>query len=303
LTSLGQNSFSNLTSIVTCSHDAGGAEVLSSFIKAKQIKSKFILTGPAVEIYKRKLDIPTSEMINTVPPNTDLVLASTGWSTDNEFNIIKLAKDRNIPVIAVLDHWFGYIERFRRLGKTTSPDKILVFDGLAEGIAQKLFPETQIITDRNYYVNDCILEHNRMINESSSWKETYDFLFLCEPRNLFDLKAHHEKYSDYDSLKYFFDVLKKLKMKKKRILLRLHPSEDSDKYSDVIPKDFSNVQIEKSGNLPLAIALSRYVVGCNTMAMVIALEIGKNVFSVVPPPFKTSLPFDKILPISELSYF
>ena len=259
-----------------------------------------MLSGPAVDIYRRKLGITNYSSMDDLPQNTDLLLVSTGWSTDNEYNMMKIAKNRQIPIIAVLDHWFGYKERFTRFGETNYPNQILVFDNLAAITAKTVFPETQILIDTNYYIKDSIDKFNEINSDKTISHKIYDFLFLCEPRSLADLRPHHEKYSDFDSLVYFFDVLKSFGLEKKKILLRPHPSEESDKYLGKIPREFEQVRIDRSGDLPLAIALSSCVVGCNTMGMVVALEAGRNVFSVVPPPFETKLPFPNILPISKL---
>ena len=68
------------------------------------------------------------------------------------------------------------------------------------------------------------------------------------------------------------------------ILIRLHPSEEIDKYIDSIPSDFTSVRFSKGRTLDYDIGTSNYVVGCYTTALRIAYISGRPVFSALRRP-------------------
>ena len=277
--------------IVVCSNDAGGAEVLSSFIAANGISAKFLLCGPAIEIFQRKLEV-SDRLLTELPPEYDLLLASTGWSTDFEFNNMFEATNSGAQVIAALDHWFAYPERFERNGNVIGVTHLLVFDAEAKRKATSVFPNSKIYLEENFYLKDLVARHQSMATKDT--KIEYDFLFLCEPKSL-DLNPEKQNdYSDIDSLKYFLNFLFSRNLTNARVLVRPHPSEELDKYVPEIPADFINIIFDKKMGLDEAISISETVVGCNTMAMIVALEFGKNVYSVVPPPSRTKLSDSRI---------
>ena len=286
--------------IIACSNDAGGAEVLSSFIKNYEIKAKFLVGGPATIIYENKFSDFKNNRIIVFPSNADLLVSSTGWSSDLEFDTIAKAISYGTRVIAVLDHWSAYESRFERHQKKLKIDEIIVFDHKAKELAERQFPAAKIYLENNPYLTSIVIAYkkSKLIPELNISK--YDFLYLCEPRNIKLLKNSDKQYSDFESLEYFFKVLAELSLYTKNILLRPHPSEEIDKYRDYIPSEFLNVTIDRITDLPVALLQSSHVVGCNTMAMVAALACGKKVYSSVPPPYISDLDDEKIKPIIEL---
>ena len=174
--------------IVVCSNDAGGAEVLSSFIAANGIIAKFLLCGPAIEIFARKLEV-SDLLITELPPECDLLLASTGWSTDFEFNTMFEAANNGAQVIGALDHWFAYAERFERNGNVINVNHLLVFDVEAKKKAASIFSNSKIYLEENFYLKDLVARHQSMATKDT--KIEYDFLFLCEPKSL-DLNPEAE---------------------------------------------------------------------------------------------------------------
>ncbi|MBF0301103.1 MAG: hypothetical protein HQK51_20515, partial [Oligoflexia bacterium] len=92
----------NQQSILIVAHDAGGGEILSAWIKAKQQKDRlkiftFLLEGPAIKIFQKKissLTIISRESINKKYLSTfDLVLTATSWACDLEKVILLKSKD------------------------------------------------------------------------------------------------------------------------------------------------------------------------------------------------------------------
>ena len=111
--------------VAIVSHDAGGAEILSSFVKRYQVPYEASLKGPANEIFQRKIgplkEISEYQAIN----NCDWVLTGTGWSTSFEYDAIKIAKEKDKYVVSFIDHWVNFRERFNWHGPEILPNEIL----------------------------------------------------------------------------------------------------------------------------------------------------------------------------------
>ena len=105
-------------------------------------------------------------------------------------------------------------------------------------------------------------------------------------------------YNEHDALKYFLRNLYQIDKNIEEITLRPHPSEKINKYNWI--KKFDKVKIKFSKNKSLLedIFYSDIVVGCETMAMVIAFISKKRVVTSIPPNKKSkiniSLPYKKI---------
>tara|TARA_Y100000389_G_C17286197_1_gene425570 strand:+ start:383 stop:727 length:345 start_codon:yes stop_codon:yes gene_type:complete len=102
-------------SILVVSHDAGGAEILSCWIKHLKIKEKIIycLKGPAISIFKK--NIGSFENLNEKDINKikiKKIITGTSWDSDIEKKIILYGKKNKIFTCSFLDHWNNYLERF-----------------------------------------------------------------------------------------------------------------------------------------------------------------------------------------------
>ena len=78
------------------SHDAGGAELLSSWVNNNPNKYNFILDGPAVEIFKRKVNLNPNIELNKDITDSEYILCGTSWDSNLERLAIKNAKKYNI---------------------------------------------------------------------------------------------------------------------------------------------------------------------------------------------------------------
>ena len=94
--------------IAVVSHDAGGAEILSSWLCRCAEPYCLVLDGPAKEIFRKKCGskpiIPLHEAITLC----DWVLCGTSWQSNIERRAIALAKSEGKKVVAFLDHWVNY---------------------------------------------------------------------------------------------------------------------------------------------------------------------------------------------------
>jgi hypothetical protein len=75
--------------------------------------------------------------------------------------------------------------------------------------------------------------------------------------------------------------------------LRTHPAEPPDKYAAEIAE--FGLELSAGRSLAQDLAWADTVVGCDTMAMAVALAAGRRVISVIPPGGRPlSLPFEGI---------
>jgi len=282
--------------LVFCSHDAGGAELLSSFIVANNLSGKFLVSGPATSVFQSKKLLSEKNQTTFLQVDTSIILSSTG-TTDFEYSNMSDGLKNGAKVIALLDHWVNYAGRFERQSKNIEADVILVVDEYAFDIAEREFPTIEIVLINNDFLEGVKKEYCALdINDIE-----YDYVFICESRHV---NTNMEQSSGIDNLiglMYFFDVLSSIGENNTRILLRPHPSDLDKDYTEYVPKTFPLVKISSEENLLKTLKVSDIVVGCNSMALVIAETVGKRVYSAVKNPQSILLPFAGIRPLSEIN--
>lgn len=281
--------------LIFCSHDAGGAELLSSFIVANKLTGKFLLSGPAIKIFQSK-NLPIKEnQISSLKVETSILFSSTG-TTDFEYSNMSFARQLDAKVFVILDHWVNYTERFQRKGKEVSPDLILVADEYAFDLAKRKFPINKIVLTNNYFLEDIKRDFLSLDVKTIE----YDYVFMCESQSKDStIESAWESYNMH-GMGYFFDHLISLGENNSRILVRPHPSDTDKDYMSITPKSFSSVTISSKQNLLEVLRISNVVVGCNSMALVIADAVGKTVFTAVKDLNKCYLPIKSIRLLSEM---
>ncbi|MBU1656481.1 MAG: hypothetical protein KJ558_16945 [Gammaproteobacteria bacterium] len=288
--------------LAVISHDAGGAEILSSYVRQNGLECFYVLNGPARKIFERKLGPIEVHPLEEAIRQSSSILCGTSWQSDIEFNAIKLARSLSKRSTAFLDHWVNYRDRFIRSGETALPDEIWVGDAMAEAMAKKIFPSLPVTLVDNPYVKDVRQELSAIQTHRLSSPDSVSVLYVCEPVSEHALKRHGDAhfwgYMEEEALRYFLSNVSVLGKPIERILIRPHPSELADKYSWA-QREFE-LPIEMAGARTLLeeIADSDFVVGCESMAMVVALLAGKRVVSCIPPGGR-----DCVLPHTEIIRF
>jgi len=267
-------------------HDAGGSEVISSYVRRQGLPCLYVLQGPSRKIFERKLGnieiLPAEEAIS----QADWILCGTSWQSELEFNAIKLARTLGKRSVAFLDHWCNYRERFERLSELCLPDEIWIGDGIAAEMATKIFPQTPIRLVDNPYFMDIQQELLTIPARRTEEAGKLAVLYVCEPVREHALRQQgderHWGYVEEDALRYFLSNVEVLGRPIERILIRPHPSEAADKYDWA--KDEFDLPIAFGGSLSLIeeIADSDVVVGCSSMAMVVGILAEKRVISCIP---------------------
>uniref|UniRef100_UPI0040488E07 hypothetical protein n=1 Tax=Algoriphagus sp. TaxID=1872435 RepID=UPI0040488E07 len=269
--------------ITVVSHDAGGAEILSSWLLRQNEAFCLVLDGPAKEIFKRKLGKRENFSLGEAVKKGTWVLCGTSWQSDLERKAIVLAKEDNKKTVAFLDHWVNYIDRFQDKGMLFLPDEIWVGDMEAKKLAENIFSSTPIILHANPYFEDLKLAFENMPPKNFK-KQGVSILYVCEPTSEHALLQYgderHWGYTEKEALNYFLSNLSVLNDQILEIKIRPHPSEKKDKYDWART---TGVVIGGDKSLLEEIVASDIVVGGESMAMVIGIIAGKRVISCVPP--------------------
>src|SRR5215207_3287681 len=102
-------------SLLVACHDAGGAEIVSSWLRRRPDASSVpcLLDGPARAIFERKLG-PALRRVDALPPleGLELVLCGSSGEADLERHVLRAARAAGVRSAVWLDHWVGYAPRF-----------------------------------------------------------------------------------------------------------------------------------------------------------------------------------------------
>jgi hypothetical protein len=273
--------------LAVVSHDAGGAELVSSYVRRAGIHPLYVLAGPARAVFERKLGKVSVIELPEALKQCDSILCGTSWQSELEIDAICTARKMGRRTVAFLDHWTNFAARFTRPGRSCLPDEIWVADDIALTLARQTFPGIPLAVVPNPYLLDVRDEMEHLPQRAHAHGAKLTVLFISEP-----LRAHgklqfgnelHWGYSEEDALRYFLTNIAALGEPVGRLSIRPHPSEPRDKYQWV-RREF-DLPIVDGGKRSLVeeIAEADLVVGFESMALVVALAAGKRVVSIVPP--------------------
>ena len=285
-------------------HDAGGAEIISSYIRQKGLDCHYCLEGPSRAVFARKLGQTGLLTLDELVSRSDSILCGTSFLSDLEWRALGLARAAGKHAIAVLDHWVNYRQRFNRHNDWHFPDEIWVGDEIGENLAHMECPGIKTTLVPNPYFHD-IKQELAAIPVPGNTFSGLRILYVSEPLREDGLALHGDElycgYTEEDALRYFLSNIDVFAEKVGQIVIRPHPQEDKNKY-DWAGKEFSLPIVSGQDKTLLEqIAASDIVVGCATMAMVVGLLAGKRVISCIPPNGKAiPLPQPEIEPLQSL---
>lgn len=272
--------------VAIVSHDAGGAEILSSWLNRAHCPACVVVAGSAESIFRRKCPQAEFLSLDEALARSSWVLCGTGWQGNFERHAIARGRALGKKTVAFLDHWVNYRERFEEGGHSVLPDEIWVGDVEAERIARALFDQTPVLLQPNPYVEDLLAEI-ALIQTGKSGSAANSVLYVCEPIADHALAQYgderHWGYTEYDALRFFLTNVAALGQPVDVVTIRPHPSEQADKYQWA--SGLTPLPIEFGGKKTLLeeTLASDIVVGCESMAMVVGLLARKRVVSTIPP--------------------
>lgn len=274
-------------SILIVSHDAGGANIIASYIAYKKLKCIFYIKGPAKTIFLTRLgkNIKQIETLELGIEQCKYVVCGSGDQSNLEKEVIKEAKKRKKYVICFIDHWINYRERFILKNKIILPDQIVVSDEEAFRLANLYFKKTFITKQNNYYISE-ILEKIKIEEKKIIKGNKKRILYLSEP--IKDYVSYYPKirnnlnYDEYNAIKLVYEKFNKNLDEYNEIIIRMHPSESIEKYKNII-KNFGNkYKLSSNTELYIDIAKADIIIGCETMAMMIAYLANKQILCSIP---------------------
>ncbi len=261
---------------VVC-HDAGGANQIAAMLQTYRWKPEWVIAeGPAAIIWQRHFpDTPRRSGLPR-PTGEAAIITGTGWGSDLEHHAREAARMAGIRTIAVMDHWTHFRERFVRHGREVLPDEFWVVDEDAEKMARALFPGKMVILQP-----DCYGEREAALVEPVRDTTPSTLLYLLEP-----IRADwgRNEPGEFQALRFFLESLPALGLlPSTAIHLRPHPSEAPEKYLAFLRDSEAFPVHLASGSLSEALSRCRWVAGCQTYAMTLALRTGRKVFGSLPP--------------------
>lgn len=275
-----------MSHVSVVSHDAGGAEILSSWLNRIDCSASVVAAGPAEAIFRRKCPQAEFLALDAALAKSTWVLCGTGWQSSFERQAIARGRVLGKKTVAFLDHWVNYRERFDEAGLSVLPDEIWVGDVEAERIARDLFDATPVVLQPNPYVEDLLAEIAR-VQKVRSGSAASRILYVCEPVADHALAQYgnerHWGYTEHDALSFFLTNVTALGQRIDAITIRPHPSEPGDKYQWAQDLALLPVQFGGKHTLLEETLAADIVVGCESMAMVVGLLAGKRVISAIPP--------------------
>ena len=285
--------------VALVAHDAGGAELLSSYARRIAAQKLYVLGGPAIPIFERKEGPIQHVALQSAIESASWVLCSTSWQSDLEWQALQLAREAGKHSISFLDHWVNYRERFEHNGGRHLPDELWVADCHAERIAKACFPSVPLRLMGNPYFDDIISELNLRKDTVPKNSGGATLLYICEPISEHALAQLGDErrmgYVEHEAVDYFFHNIKLISPRVGQVVMRPHPSEPQGKYDWVLDRRVPPVRISSNSTLIEDLALADVVVGCESMAMVIALLAKKRVISTIPPGgVACALPYPEI---------
>jgi hypothetical protein len=284
--------------IAVICHDAGATNHILSWLKVdgRLGAVRAVMRGPAECLWQHAFpEVPLCYSIEMALEGARSVISGTGWASNIEHDARRMAKERGIPSVAILDHWVNYAERFIREGKLVWPDEFWVVDDHAMAIAEKTFPGTRIRLVPNLYLASQV----QSVKPAPIFKP--ELLYLLEP-----MRSDWGRGEDgeFQALDYFVTKLPLLNLPLGiAIRLRSHPSEPSGKYDAWIAMNPAlHILTDESTQMSDALSRARWVAGCESFALVIALAAGRQVFCTLPPWAPACrLPHDGLIHLNKLA--
>ena len=263
---------------VVC-NDAGASEIISeiAIILQSDFKILYHLSGPAEDIFHRKGMFEKSIPLDDLILMADTIVTGTGWQTSLERDARETAKRMSKKSFAVLDHWQEYRNRFRDPnGEFTFPDEILVTDTLALTLASAQIPEVPIQLIRDFHIDRLI----KQLNDTTFIKQDdlLPILYLSDGQP-YSIDSEFSQINQIAKLSKFRNKIETVSdAPLAQISIRPHPADIS---WNSPPSEILGISIKiANGTLLETIVKSSLVIGTDSMAMYIAMRLGKRTLTL-----------------------
>ena len=270
---------------VVC-HDAGACNVILPWLERSGLTLRPLMQGPAAQIFaeraRRRPCLAAARAATSLQEALEgaaMLLSGSGWASDLEHEARRLARERGLFSVAVIDHWINYKPRFEREGEVVWPDEFWVSDNEALALAKQAFPGAVVRRFDNLYLREAVETISPRPRRPSQ------LLYVLEPaRDDWGRGVPGE----FQALDHFMALRKTAAALPPNapIRLRPHPSDAPGKYDAWIAAqqgEGADVALDTHGTLAEALSDSAWVVGCESFALVVALAAGRRVWTSLPP--------------------
>lgn len=259
--------------IGVCSCDAGGANYIKAYVDWNKIKCQYLLDGPAVKIFNvSKIENNIDEFVE----KNDLIITGTSWSNNLEKEVIKKSLKSNKPVLTIIDHWANYLDRFILEDQLILPNYMFFYGQEAFQLGNEIFkdyPEVKLYQTPNYYLNQ--FKRNRKKNI-----QTDAILFIDEP-----IEEHYGTLASEKAI--LIELIQKQDI---AIHIRLHPHSKEGKYGEITDKYPKIKELPKGSDLIDELCNYNTIVGIDSMALMVAYELGLKVYTLPLANIPRTLP-------------
>lgn len=267
--------------------DAGGANQLSCWSKKKKKAINFSVVGPSKSFFFKRLGKFNNLNFKSAINNSEVVVCGTGIG-EYEKKAMLYAKQKNKKLIVWLDHWILYKKRLTFKKNKIIPHEIWVTDKYALKIAKQSF-NCKILLKPDYYYRS----HSN--KKKLKIRKKLNLLYLLGRINAQGYK--NNKFGKIE-LSAFKNFIKEVNfIKKKRILVRLHPTTKRELLNKVVSNkkifDYSNKNLIEDLNY------ANYVFGANSASLYYALRLKKKVICCISNSKDFVLPFRNLIKLTE----
>lgn len=260
---------------VVC-HDAGACNLILPWLDRPQLQLQAWMGGPAAAAWQRRfgtrgLCVSLEEALE----GASLLISGTGWASTMEHDARVLAARRRVRAVGVIDHWVNYPQRFERGGCVQWPDEFWVTDAQAFALAARHFP-----LQRLRLQPDLQLAEQLAAVAPPPPPEEAEILYLLEPARS---RWGRELEGEWQALAWFEATRHRAGLPDHaRVRLRPHPSDPPGKYAAWLAER-PHAVLDSHPTLAQALSGARWVVGCESHAMTVALAAGREVYTSLPP--------------------
>lgn len=272
--------FSDSRVIGVVCNDAGASDIISeiAIILQHDLKILYHLSGPAEDIFHRKGLFKKSIPLASLILKADTIVTGTGWQTSLERDARETAKRLSKKCFVVLDHWQEFRSRFREPnGEFIFPDEILVTDTLALTLASAQIPEVPIQLIRDFHIDRLVKQFNdtTMIIHH----DLLPILYLSDGQP-YSVESEFSQINQIAKLSRFTNSVANFSSAPiTQISVRPHPADIS---WNPPPQEILGITIKmENGTLLETIAKSSLVIGTDSMALYIAMRLGKRTLTLI----------------------
>ncbi len=266
-------------------HDAGSAHHIAEWIPELDNVVGIVAAGPAAQILGaagRRMYSDLSDLIES----SDWLLVGTGWQTDLERNAVREGRVAGLPVVAVLDHWVNFAERFGS-GCHDLPTAVVVTDVHAMTLASNVFPGIPVALWPNR-TRDEVVRHTQELRHDSLGKRDATgpmtrLLVIGEPLGaVCDTDIGQPEGAALERMPEILRILG-LNPESTDIRLRRHPTETPGKYQQTVERwSVNHADVVGATNRPLAVDLAwaDIALGFTSYALYLASSCGLRCYSL-----------------------